>query len=294
MEDLSIKKLARISMLILALFAYYNFYLKSSVLEVGSIQKKWDNNNPFAVYQEKQFLGVFNSFSHASAHAKKYEKSYIYYYKDKKLLWTNTKQLKESVILNAPMISQMPELARGCEVTSLAMMLQSAGVKADKMTLAKEIKKDPTPYKKKNGKIYYGHPNVGFVGDIYTFDKMGYGVYHKPIKELADNYLPGKVIDLTGCHWEDILYFLNQGSPVWVISNGSFKELPDSYFQEWHTPNGKIRITMKEHSVLVKGYDKDYVYINNPLKDKPNQKVSMKDFYASWKQMGRQAISYVK
>ncbi|HOA80838.1 MAG TPA: C39 family peptidase, partial [Defluviitaleaceae bacterium] len=79
-----------------------------------------------------------------------------------------------------------------------------------------------------------------------------------------------------------------------VISNGSFKELPDSYFQEWHTPNGKIRITMKEHSVLVTGYDKDYVYINNPLKDKPNQKVSMKDFYASWKQMGRQAISYVK
>ena len=40
-------------------------------------------------------------------------KSHIYiYYKDKKLLWTNTKQLKESVILNAPMISQMPELAR--------------------------------------------------------------------------------------------------------------------------------------------------------------------------------------
>ena len=68
------------------------------------------------------------------------------------------------------------------------------------------------------------------------------------------------------------IIFLNQGSPVWVISNGSFKELPDSYFQEWHTPNGKIRITMKEHSVLVTGYDKDYVYINNPLKDKPNQK----------------------
>ena len=45
---------------------------------------------------------------------------------------------------------------------------------------------------------------------------MGYGVYHKPIKG-ADNYLPGKVIDLTGCHWEDILYFLNQGSPVWVF-----------------------------------------------------------------------------
>ena len=58
MEDLSIKKLARISMLILALFAYYNFYLKSSVLEVGSIQKKWDNNNPLQYIKKNNFLSL--------------------------------------------------------------------------------------------------------------------------------------------------------------------------------------------------------------------------------------------
>src|SRR4051794_39043811 len=48
-----------------------------------------------------------------------------------------------SVLLDVPYIGQNPELPRGCEVTSLAMMLNYVGVSADKMTLASKIEKVP-------------------------------------------------------------------------------------------------------------------------------------------------------
>ncbi|NLK97815.1 C39 family peptidase [Defluviitalea saccharophila] len=278
----------------LFVFTLYNIKEEDNKVPVNNTQQLWSKERPFAVCQQKKYLDSFTTFTEAVSFARKYKNISIYYYNNKTLVWTNSAKLRPRVILKVPMISQMPELARGCEVTSLAMMLRHAGAKVNKMTLAKEIKKDTTPYREENGKIYYGHPNVGFVGDIYSFKNKGYGVYHKPIKALAEKYLPGRVIDLTGCQWNDVLYFINAGTPVWVITNGSFKELGDNYFQVWYTRYGPIRITMKEHSVLLTGYDKDYVYINNPLKTKANQKVPIKDFSKAWVQMGRQAITYIK
>lgn len=201
--------------------------------------------------------------------------------------------IKDSVLLEAPVIWQMPELPRGCEVTSLAMLLQHQGTYADKLTLAKEIKKNPAEYKLANGKIYFGDPNEGFVGNMYTYTQPGLGVYHKPIAELAERYLPGKIKDLTGADFIELKTHLSDGRPVWVIVNTQFEKLHDSYFQTWYTPNGKVSVTTKEHSVLVTGYDKNYVYFNDPLSGEKNKKAPMQDFLDAWVQMGRQAITYL-
>lgn len=193
--------------------------------------------------------------------------------------------------LDAPLVAQMPELPRGCEVTSLAMLLLDAGVSTNKMTLASQVRKDPTPYSKSNGQIYFGNPYSGFVGDMYTFSKPGLGVYHGPIAELAAKYLPNRVVDLTGGNFEEIYKYLNNGKPVWVINNVMFDTVPSQYWQTWNTPSGKISITYKEHSVLVTGYDSQYIYFNDPLSVTKNRKVAISAFKRGWQQMGRQAIS---
>ncbi|WP_082341128.1 C39 family peptidase [Sporosarcina globispora] len=202
-------------------------------------------------------------------------------------------KIKEEALIDAPAVNQFPELPRGCEVTSLSMLLQDAGIPADKMTLAKEIKKNPEPYRIENGKIYFGHPNDGFAGDMYSFDNPGLGVYHKPVKELAEKYMPGLIDDLTGSDFKELKIHLSDGRPVWVIINTAYKQLSDDFFQTWHTPSGKIQITYKEHSVLITGYDREYVYFNDPLTGEKNKKAPIKDFEKAWVQMGRQAITYL-
>lgn len=192
------------------------------------------------------------------------------------------------VINGVPHIQQLPELARGCEVTSLAMLLQYAGVEVDKMTLANEIK--TIPFRDQNG--LRGNPNVGFVGDIYSFENPGYGVYHSPIADLAEAYLPGRILDLTGGSIESVYNMLEEGSPVWVITNSRFAQLPESEFATWNTQSGDVQITYREHSVLVVGYDDQYVYMNDPLADQSYTSVPRDNFEASWVQMGSQAISY--
>jgi uncharacterized protein YvpB len=205
----------------------------------------------------------------------------------------NMDLVKDSVQLDAPIINQLPELPRGCEVTSLAMLLQYAGIEVDKMTLAEEITKDTTPFERKNGSIYYGNPNDGFIGDIYSLNGPGLGVYHKPIALLAEKYLPNAILDLTGSDFEELKTHLSDSRPVWVITNSRYKKLSDDNFRTWITPSGTIKITYSEHSVLVTGYDSDYVYFNDPLTGVKNKKAPIEDFKESWVQMGKQAITYM-
>jgi uncharacterized protein YvpB len=195
-------------------------------------------------------------------------------------------------LIYAPIVKQMPELPRGCEVTTLTMMLNHAGVKANKMSLAKQVKKDPAPLRYIKGKKHFGNPSYGFVGDMYSFSRPGFGVFNKPIESLANNYMPGRIINLSGNSFDAVLNYVAAGRPVWVITTSTFNYVPSKYWQTWYTPQGTVRITMKEHSVLVTGYDNKYVYFNDPLDGMKNKKKPIKQFIAGWKQYGNQAISY--
>ncbi|MFC0274856.1 C39 family peptidase [Metabacillus herbersteinensis] len=193
--------------------------------------------------------------------------------------------------LDVPLLSQLPELPRGCEVTSLAMLLQYDGVNVGKMELAENVKKDSTPMTVQNGLIHFGNPHNGFVGDMYSYKNPGYGVYHQPIEELAESYIPNEIINLTGNDFGEVINSINNEQPVWIITNTTFKKLPDTQFDTWDTEQGQIKITYREHSVVVTGYNENYIYFNDPLTYQKDRKIQKENFIAAWEQMGKQAIA---
>ncbi|MCI1882612.1 MAG: C39 family peptidase [Sporolactobacillus sp.] len=194
-----------------------------------------------------------------------------------------------SVRLSAPFVSQKPELPNGCEVSALTMLLRSAGVSANKMTLAAQVAKVPF-----SSGGYHGNPNDGFVGNMYhgTRANPGYGVYHGPIAALARKYLGNRVVDLTGSSWQSVERQLEKGRPVWVITSINFVPVPDSAWRTWHTRTGDLKISFQEHAVLLTGYDQKNVYFHNPLESRGGSNTGKALFVAAWKQFGSQAVSY--
>lgn len=199
---------------------------------------------------------------------------------------SETDQKSGKVKLDAPLISQLPELERGCEVTTLAMLLQHAGKDVGKLELSKEI--DRVPFEK-NG--IRGHPAEGFVGNMKTLDEPGLGVYHGPVAKLGEEYLPGKILDLTGEEFKEVEIQVKDGRPVWVLVPSTFAVVPEKHWETWNTEQGEVKITYKWHSVLVTGFDENNVFVNDPLGDK-NDILSKKEFVAGWEQFGKQAITY--
>lgn len=193
--------------------------------------------------------------------------------------------IKKKVQYNVPEINQMsaPVLYNGCEVTSMAMLLQYYGSNVTKNELAHHIKKVPLKYE--SGK--HGNPNKGFVGSV-SGATQGLGVFHGPVKQVAQKY-NSHVKDISGSDFNKVIRLVSSGHPVWIITTANFTKVSD--MQKWKTPQGNMKVTFSQHSVVITGYNKakKVIYINNPYGQK-NQAVPWDDFVAAYNQMGKQAI----
>jgi uncharacterized protein YvpB len=191
--------------------------------------------------------------------------------------------IPNKIILNVPLLKQLdaPRLYNGCEVTSLAMLLQFDGLSVTKNELATKITRVPLNYQDGTK----GNPNVGFVGNME--DGPGLGVYHEPIFKLAKSFVNDRAEDLTKQPFSAVIDRLAAGLAVWVITTSNFA--PTSEIKTWTTPQGPVDITFKMHSVVITGYDQDSIYINDPYGGK-NKKVNKESFIKAWEQMGSQAI----
>lgn len=147
-------------------------------------------------------------------------------------------------------IRQKPELAYGCEVTSLAMLLNYYGVPADKCNLAAEW----LP-KGEWGKTDF---REAFVGNPSQTDKSA-GCYASVVEETANRYLRfadsednRRAVARENLSWEELFVQLQNGPMiVWTTM-----QLRPSYIAHvWETDERELLWQNGEHCVVLTGYD---------------------------------------
>ncbi|MFC5446957.1 C39 family peptidase [Paenibacillus aestuarii] len=183
-------------------------------------------------------------------------------------------------------LSQLPELPNGCEAVAATMLLNWAGVDVSKEEIANGLPKGPLPSIQEDGSWEGANPQDVFVGD--PFD-VGYGIYHKPVAELLERYLPGRIIDLTGSPLDKLLDTVKSGRPVlvWATEHMDPPELKD----EWVDPVGNLVDWYDpEHALLLTGWDDDNAYLNDPMTG-GQEAYNLWSFKTVWEAMGSQAIT---
>ncbi|WP_297817680.1 C39 family peptidase [uncultured Lactobacillus sp.] len=154
-----------------------------------------------------------------------------------------------------PVISQLPELPTGCEMTAVAMMLQAAGVNVSKKQVAQE-----TP-RANNG-------DRGFVGNPYSI--TGWWVFPKGIAPVVNKHL-GHSEDMTGASLSRINDKLIHGHAV-VMWMGNM--------------NGFVN-----HAVTLTGYSSGTYYYNNPWTGKA-ESMKTATLMSHWTKDKKRALSY--
>ena len=160
-----------------------------------------------------------------------------------------------AVYNDAEVISQLPELPTGCEITAVTMMLRYAGYNVNKIQLANEMPRS------NNG-------DYGFVGN--PFSPSGWWIFPTGIAPVVNHYVGHSDI-MTGTSMERIKDKLNQGHLVvaWVANVNGFVN----------------------HALALTGYDANRLFYNNPWTGR-KESMTYAEFYQHWNADKQRAISY--
>lgn len=198
-----------------------------------------------------------------------------------------TVKARTVMIDNFPTYSQFPNYPNGCETVALYLMLKYYGVNVSPETLVNNLKKGDGVHWE-DGIRYGGDPEIEFVGD--PRDQHGYGVYQKPIINLANKYKSG-MVDYTGHSLSQVLELVRSGKPVQVWVSINLKNT--SVCADWvHKSTGKkINWICNLHSVVVVGFDDNYVYVSDPYSGSI-KKYGRSQFQKIYNLFGKRAIYF--
>ena len=193
------------------------------------------------------------------------------------------------MINNFPTINQYPNYPTGCESVALTMLLKYHNVNVDAYGVIANLKKGSLPYTENN--IYYGgNPELEFVGDPLRSDS--YGVYEKPIAEVAAKY-KGNVNIKNNFSFSEVLNLVKNNHPVmvWTSMGLSLPYISSSWI---YKPTGeKIDWKAGEHAVIIIGYNNNQVIISDPMGGRIKYQ-SRSLFESRYNYFGKKAVYYWK
>jgi len=178
------------------------------------------------------------------------------------------------------------EHALSCEIATLKMALNYYGVGVAEEDLLKDLPFDTKqPRSKEN---IWGDPDKGFVGNIDgKIPNTGYGVYEKPIVELAEKYRRARILQDPSL--SDVLEEVAKKRPVIVWGAiGSSKDI------SWRTKDGRfIKAVSGEHTRLIIGFsgtvsNPKNIILLDPIYGK--RVVSKNSFLSDWSLLDNKAV----
>ena len=188
------------------------------------------------------------------------------------------------------LICQYPDLPNGCEVTSLAMVLNAAGYQTDGTELFENYMPKQSFILTFNG-LYGPDPEEYYAGDAAS--PVSWYCFEGPVIRAANKFLqdsssPYRAISVTGLSRDTLEAYISAGIPVivWVTlyyDEPTISDLPWILFSgEEYYPYTNLHCV-----VLTEITDAGYV-IANPLGEW--EEISPEEFWSSFDAMGRRAV----
>jgi len=182
-------------------------------------------------------------------------------------------------------ISQLPELPTGCEITSLAEVLNYLGYQVDKEYLAENDLKMLDDLDGSFNNYFIGSP----------WDENGWGCFAPAITNAANKYLTSiksskKAYNISGSSLSQLFTEIQNGNPVivWVTTRLDERTV----FDNIEMNNGSIfKWPENEHCVVLIGFDLNSpqtVTVADPLEGVVNRTYSQ--FNSRYNELGKRAV----
>jgi len=166
--------------------------------------------------------------------------------------------ISQNVLLDVPLLGQLPEYPAGCEAASVAMMVSYAG---HPEAVSDIIAMMP----------YSDDPYLGYVGD--PKNPRGYTIFPSGMSVVVEEIM-GTSEDLSGLTLDTLEWYLRDNRPVAVWLG--YGALPGTTI----------------HCVTLTGFDEENVYYNDPYTYIKDTKMSKVRFKQLWSEFGNKALSY--